>query len=68
MIHALIMENSPSWVLVMILVSSDMTLSDVEQTIHAFLKQQGRCKSQCKIKGGAVEAIGETVSELHEIL
>jgi len=37
---------------------------DVEDTIHAFLKQ----KSQCKIKGGAIEAIRATVSELHEIL
>ena len=25
---------------------------DVEQTAHAFLEQQGRRKSQCKIKGG----------------
>ena len=27
-------------------------LIDVEQIAHAFLEQQGRRKSQCKIKGG----------------
>ena len=27
--------------------------TDVEQTAHAFLEQQGCRKSQCKIKGGA---------------
>ena len=27
-------------------------MSDVEQTAHAFLEQQGRRKSQCKIKRG----------------
>ena len=41
---------------------------DVEQTTHAFLEQQGRKKSQHKIKGGGlVGAIGITVSKLHEI-
>ena len=41
---------------------------DVEQTTHAFLEQQGRRKSQHKIKGGASRgAIRVTVLELHEI-
>ena len=42
--------------------------TDVEQTAHAFLEQQGRRKSQRKIKGGCQQgAIGVTMSELHEI-
>ena len=45
-----------------------MNLDDAEQTVHAFLEQQGRQKLQCKIKWGLlVEAIGVTVSGLHEI-
>ena len=31
---------------------SEKNQLDVEQTAHAFLKQQGRRKSQRKIKGG----------------
>ena len=43
-------------------------LVDVEQTAHASLEQQGRKKSQRKIKGGASRgAIGVTVLEWHEI-
>ena len=45
-----------------------MKLDNAEQTVHAFLEQQGRRKLQCKIKWGLlVEAIGVTVSGLHEI-
>ena len=45
-----------------------MKLDDAEQTVHAFLEQQGRRKLQCKIKWGLpVEATGVAVSGLHEI-
>ena len=45
-----------------------MLRSDVEQTARVFLEQQGRRKSQRKIKGGVlVGAIRVTMSELHEI-
>ena len=40
---------------------------DVEQTAQAFLEQQGRQKSQHRIKGVPIKAIGVTISELCEI-
>ena len=48
--------------------SESSYVTNVEQTAHAFLKQQGHRKSQCKIKGGCQQgAIKVTVSKLHEI-